>query len=272
LGRTTNKTTRRKEWLPTGTIIDQLKSKLSTKPDYITLSGSGEPTLSSKVGELVCRIKEITEIPVAVLTNGSLLWLQEVRSSLRAADLVIPSLAAGNEKLFRYVNRPHESISFDHLMDGLVRFAEEYKGKYWLEVFLLSGITTVEAEVNRLGECISLICPDKVQINTVIRPPAEDFAMRVPADQLRVIAGQLYEAAEVIPDYRGILEQEHFSARSHDVLELLKRRPCSIDEVAAGLGLHRNEAVKYVEELTRKGTVQPDARNHRLCYKATAQD
>jgi len=117
LGKTTHKTTQHSEWAPPETVIEQLKSKLYTKPDYITISGSGEPTLYSKVGKVIRKIKEITNIPVAVLTNGSLLWLPDVRNSLVAADLVLPSLDAGSDQLFRYVNRPYQDIHFNKMLE-----------------------------------------------------------------------------------------------------------------------------------------------------------
>ncbi|MBL7107638.1 MAG: radical SAM protein [Phycisphaerae bacterium] len=268
LGRTTNKTTQREAWIPPEIVITQLKSKLYTKPDYITLSGSGEPTLFSQVGEVICKIKEITDIPIAVLTNGSLLWLPEVRNSLMSADLVLPSLDAGSDQLFRYVNRPHQDISFNRMLEGLVEFRDEYIGKFWLEVFLLSGVTTVEAQINMLAHCIKLICPDKVQINTVTRPAAEDFAISVSANQLKVIASQLYENAEIIADYQGVNKQQDFSTCCEDVLTLLKRRPCCIEDIAAGLGLHRNEAVKYVEELSSVGRIEAKPQNQQLYYQA----
>ena len=116
LGRTTNKTIQCEQWIPNEIIIEQLKNKLHTKPGYITLSGSGEPTLFSTIGELICEIKEITNVPVAVLTNGSLLLLPEVRNSLMATDLVLPSFDAGSDQLFRYVNRPHRDISFNRML------------------------------------------------------------------------------------------------------------------------------------------------------------
>jgi len=112
LGRTTNRTMERKEWVPLEPVLTQLEAKLDLKPDYITLAGSGEPTLYSKMSELIIRIKELTDVPVAVLTNGSLLWIPEVRDALLSADLVVPSLDAGSSELFRYVNRPHTNIEF----------------------------------------------------------------------------------------------------------------------------------------------------------------
>ena len=268
LGRTTNKTIQRREWVPVDSVIEQLKDKLGSKPDYITLSGSGEPTLFSKLEELVSKIKRLTDIPIAVLTNGSLLWLPEVRKALKTADLVIPSLDAGSNQIFQYVNRPHPDISFSKMLEGLVKFRDEYDGKYWLEVFLLAGVTTPEMEINRLKTCINSICPDKVQVNTVTRPPAEDFAEPVPEERLEGIAAQLYENAEVIADYQDVHKQQDFSARREDVLTLLKRRPCSIEDIAAGLGLHRNEVVKYIEELSSEGKIELKPQNQQLYYKA----
>jgi wyosine [tRNA(Phe)-imidazoG37] synthetase (radical SAM superfamily) len=268
LGRTTNKTMQRGKWVPINIVIQQLKEKLNSKPDYITLSGSGEPTLFLQLEKLISGIKNITDIPVAVLTNGSLLWLPEVRESLMNADLVLPSLDAGSSQLFHYINRPHKNITFSRLLEGLVKFRDKYAGKYWLEVFLLSGVTTVEAQINMLAHCIKLIHPDKVQINTVTRPPAEQFAEPVPGRQLNTIAGQLYKNAEVISDYSDVYKKQDFSAQRNDVLMLLKHRPCSVEDIAAGLGLHRNEAVKYVEELSSEGKIEAKSQNRKLFYKA----
>ena len=268
LGRTTNKTIQRKEWLPFDEIIRQLKEKLYLKPDYITLSGSGEPTLFSRCDELICKIKEITNIPVAVLTNGSLLWLPEARKSLMEADLVIPSLDAGSNHLFQYVNRPHPDIPFAKMLEGLIRFREEYHGKYWLEVFLLAGVTTPEMEINRLKTCISAIQPNKVQVNTATRPPAENFAEPVPRGQLENLAAQLYEHSEVIADYKDVHKKQDFVSQREDILTLLKRRPCSVEDIAAGLGLHRNEVLKYIEELSSEGKIEVKSGQNKLYYNA----
>jgi len=269
LGRTTNKTIQRKEWVPIDIVTEQLKEKLDSRPDYITLSGSGEPTLFSRLEELIFRIKDITDIPVAVLTNGSLLSLPEVRKALKSADMVVPSLDAGSSQIFQYVNRPHQNITFSKMLQGLVEFRKDYNGQYWLEVFLLAGVSTPEMEINRLKTCINSICPDKVQVNTVTRPPAEGFAEPVPQKQLQTIAEKLYEKAEVIADYNDVHKQQDFSARREDVLILLQRRPCSVEDIAAGLGLHRNEVVKYVEELSSEGKIETKPQNQQLYYKAT---
>ena len=267
LGVTTNKTMQRKEWVPIDVIIEQLKGKLDSKPDYITLSGSGEPTLYSKLEELISRIKDMTDIPIAALTNGSLLFLPEVRNALKLADLVVPSLDAGNSMKFQYINRPHRDITFRKMVDGLVKFRDEYEGKYWLEVFLLAGVTTPEMEIDNLRTCIKSIRPDKVQVNTVTRPPAENFADPVPKEALKAITESLYENAEVIADYKNVHNQQDFSALREDVLTLLKRRPCSVADIEAGLGLHRNEVVKYIEELSSENKIEAKSQNQKIYYK-----
>jgi wyosine [tRNA(Phe)-imidazoG37] synthetase (radical SAM superfamily) len=125
--------------VPLADVVDELEKSLSSQPDYITLSGSGEPTLHSRVGELIAHIKNITRIPVAVLTNGSLMWQEDVRQQLLGADLVIPSLDAGDETMFRIVNRPHAGISFEQMLAGLIAFRRQFRGQYWLEVFVLAS-------------------------------------------------------------------------------------------------------------------------------------
>lgn len=192
----------------------------------------------------------------------------EVRRTLKPADLVVPSLDTGSNQIFQYVNRPHHDITFSKMLEGLVKFRDEYDGKYWLEVFLLAGVTTPEMEINRLKTCINSICPDKIQVNTVTRPPAENFAEPVPQKQLNDLAAQLYENAEVVADYKSVHKQQDFSVRREDVLTLLKRRPCSIEDIAAGLGLHRNEVVKYIEELSSEGKIESKPHNQQLYYKA----
>lgn len=268
LGRTTDKTAARDSHVSIDEIISELRGKLHTVPDYITLSGSGEPTLNSDMGELIGRIKGLTDIPVAVLTNGSLLWKADVRYELRDADLVIPSLDAGDETIFRAVNRPHESIGFKDMLEGLIAFRNEFKGMYWLEVFLLSGYTTVGADFSRLVKCVDRIKPHRVQLNTVTRPTAEDYAVGVSRSMMIEYAGRFNPEAEVISDFRKVHQREEFKAGRADVLGMLRRRPCSLEDISGGLGLHRNEVIKYIEELTSENLIGTVIVNGKLFYKA----
>ncbi|OPL14064.1 MAG: hypothetical protein AVO34_06090 [Firmicutes bacterium ML8_F2] len=255
LGRSAKKTTLRKEWAPLEEIVRDVKAKLISRPDYITLSGSGEPTLFSRMGELIDRIKALSDIPVALVTNGSLLWHKDVRSQVQNVDLIIPSLDAGDETLFRAVNRPHDDISFEQMLGGLIDLRKEYKGNYWLEIFLLPGYTAQESEVAKLIACADRIKPDRIQLNTVIRPPAEDFAGAVSPRQMTEFAKMFHQPAEVIAEFSQGHEQIEFSAGREDILNMLCRRPCSIQDIVAGLGLHPNEIVKHLERLTDRGLI-----------------
>jgi len=229
---------------------------------YCQLGRTTVKTTERRIG----RIKDMTDIPVAVLTNGSLFWQKAVRDDLQQADVVIPSLDAGNEQMFRYVNRPAPELSFDQMVEGLVTFRQEYCGQYWLEVFLLGGVTGFLAEAEAIGRVVQRIGPDKVQLNTVTRPPAEDFAYCVPADELARLAPRIAANAEVIADYLHVHEQPAFAARGEDVLELLRRRPCTVEDIASGLGMHRNEVVKYVEQFLAEERIDSRRRDYRTYY------
>jgi wyosine [tRNA(Phe)-imidazoG37] synthetase (radical SAM superfamily) len=268
LGRTTCKITERKERVPTKEVIAQLKDRLSSKPDYLTLSGSGEPTLHARIEQLIHEIKSITDIPVAVITNGSLLWLAEVQRSLLDADLVVPSLDAGSEDIFQYVNRPHPQIGFDQMLRGLQEFRRLFHGHYWLEVLLLGGVTTIETRIKALRDCIEKISPDKVQINTVVRPPAESYATPVPRAQLEEIAARLYPETELIVPYLPVEDADSCDTGCEDVLDLLRRRPCSIADIVAGLRLHPHEAAKCVGRLVAEQKVRAEGQQGIRYYEA----
>jgi wyosine [tRNA(Phe)-imidazoG37] synthetase (radical SAM superfamily) len=266
LGRTTNKTVERREWVPLEGVVSELKAKLASRPDYVTLSGSGEPTLYSRLDELIDGIRSMTDIPVAVLTNGSLLWQEQVRRQLMNADLVIPSLDAGHSGMFQTVNRPHESISFERMLEGLIAFRAEFHGEYWLEVLLLAGYTAVDAETRKIADCVRRIRPDRVQLNTATRPTAEDFAARVDRRRLAELAGRFDPPAEVIADYRSIHARSDLKAGRENVLDMIRRRPCCLEDIVDGLGMHRNEVIKHIETLDAAGLLEKRTTGRRLYY------
>ena len=252
LGRTTTKTVERQKWASPVDIVTELQERLSLKPDYITLSGSGEPTLLFGIGDLIDRIRSLTNIPIAVLTNGSLLWQPDLRRELSAAHVVIPSLDAGESSLFAAINRPHPSISFEQMLEGLICFREEFGGKYWLEVFLLAGHTGIPAEVRKLEKQVKKIKPAQVHLNTVHRPPAEEFAGPVSRDRLQKFAAMFNPKAKVVADFRDVHHHAEFKCGREDVLRLLRRRPSTVQDISQGLGMHPHEVTKHLEELTAR--------------------
>jgi len=268
LGRTTHKTMARQDYVPMREVLREVERKLKSnvQADFITLSGSGEPTLHAGCGEIIRGIKKMTQIPVAVLTNGSLLWDPSVREDLLSADLVVPSLDAGNAEMFSKVNQPHPSIDFKQVVDGLAEFGTSFKGQVWLEVFLLGGMTALEDEATKIATQAHRIRPDRIQLNTVARPPAYDHALAVPEAEMFRLMKLFDENAEVVADFGGGYEEKDFSVRREDVLTLLERRPCTLDDVSISLGIHRNEAVKHLNNLLKQSVITTEQMGDKLFY------
>ncbi len=259
LGRTTNRTVERSEFVPVDAVLEELRRKLAEGdlPDHITISGSGEPTLHSGIGVLIERIKGLTDIPVAVLTNGSLLWRGDVRDALAAADVVLPSLDAGDEYVFQYVNRPHEDLSLERVVDGIAAFTRRFPGEVWLEVFLLAGVTGIPSEARKIADHARKIGPARVHLNTVARPPAEEYAVPVSADRMLDLKRFFPGRADWIrePDTPRMSFPVFRDARVEDILDLLGRRPCTALDLATGLGIPVSEAIKHVDALMAEGKV-----------------
>jgi len=251
LGRTTNKTVQRREYIAKDLILCELRDFLSEGAedvDYITFAGSGEPTLHSGIGEMIDAIKTMTDIPVVVITNGSLLFREDVRCDLSNADVVLPSLDAATISAFRAVNQPHESLSVDRIIEGLRMFREVFSGEFRLEIMFVRGVNDGTDEITALSDAISVIDPDRVQLNTVVRPPRADV---LPVDEDEMV--RIREAFGGNFDVE-IIAEKRIEVRA-DILPLLERRPLTLDQIAGSLGMHRNEAAKYLRELAEQGAV-----------------
>jgi wyosine [tRNA(Phe)-imidazoG37] synthetase (radical SAM superfamily) len=243
---------------------------LSRNPDYITLSGSGEPTLNQNIGEIIHTIKELTSIPVAVLTNGSLLSNEEVRNELLAPDLVLPSLDAVNDVTFQCLNRPHPSLKIDEIISGLIQFRKQYRGQIWLEVVFCRGINDDKEEIERLKGVMERVQPDRVQLNTPVRPPAEEFAYPLTTTQLEEIRKQLGDKAEIISEFAASLGEESDSVKDTEILNLIKRRPCTTEDISKALGLRIDEVVKYLDHLTKTGAIRYRMYEHHCYYESVS--
>jgi wyosine [tRNA(Phe)-imidazoG37] synthetase (radical SAM superfamily) len=264
LGGTTQRTVRRQRWLDPADVIAAVRDKLGSEPDVIALAGSGEPTLDQRIGEVIAGIKRLTATPVAVITNGSLLSRPEVRRDLAGADIVLPSLDAPSAGLFRLVNRPDTAVCFSDLVDGLVAFRKECRGQLWLEILLLGGVTGIDAEVRKLAAIAARVAPDRIQLTTAVRPPAEPFVEPVTAEALQRFAGLFTPVAEVVAGSVPAVGAR--ATTDTDVLALLARRPCTVDDIAAGLEIHRNEALKAAAALVAQGSVRPLTHDGRAFY------
>lgn len=268
LGRTTRKTCKRQMFYPVQEILTELEKKLPYIPetDYITLSGSGEPTLHEGLGDIIDGIKNITDIKVAVLTNGSLLWQQEVRRSIMDADLIIPSLDAGNEVTFHRINRPHPDITFNKMVKGLLLLRDEFSGPIWLEVFIVNTISDNKQQLRKLKDILKHIKPDRIQLNTAIRGGAEYFVEAVSMEEMEEIRQYIGHDCEIISHGNKTYDQPLHETRQEDILNLVKRRPCTIDDLASGLKIHRNEAIKYVNALKERNIITAKRSEKRILY------
>jgi wyosine [tRNA(Phe)-imidazoG37] synthetase (radical SAM superfamily)/biotin operon repressor len=281
LGKTTNLAIERRDYGPVEPIVTELKNALAEGPevDYITIAGSGEPTLNLRLGELIDRLKAITNTAIAVLTNGTLFYRPDVRADCSKADVVMPSLDAGDEQTFRRINRPHRDISIENVISGLCAFRDEFNGKIWLEVLFVEGVNTGAEQIAKIKEAIERIRPDKVHINTAVRPAAEAGVKKLDAEKLQDLAGLLGPKAEIVADfsparYRAgttgcgtMVGKFDFNKKLEDVLSMLKRRPCSLDDICSGLGLQRNEILKYISELQNMGVIHTESKDGKVFFK-----
>ena len=258
LGPTPRTINRRKEYVSASKIISQIKEILQTEKniDYITFSGSGEPTLNSKIGQLIREIKTFTDIPVAVLTNSSLLTQESVRDELKEADLVVPSLDAATQDVFVKVNRPHPSFRIEHIINGLKEFRRIFNGALWLEILLVKGVNDFPSHIRELKKAITEINPDKIQLNTVIRPPAEKYAQPLSLDDLKRIQKALGEKCEIIADFPKKERSQVDLDLEGAILAMIERRPVTLSDISSSLGKHKNEIIKHLDILIKEKRIR----------------
>ncbi len=254
LGRTINKTIQRKEYIAADDILREIKKVLreGKRIDYITFSGSGEPTLNSEIRRIISRIKQLTSIPLAILTNGTLLYRPRIREDLMEADLVIPSLDTVTQEIFEMVNRPHPSLKIEKVITGIDSFSQEFNGKVWLEIMVVKGINDSLEEIEKAAQVIKQMNLEKIQLNTVVRPPAEEFAQPLTAEDLKNIKTVLGKKCEIIAEFKRATQKAYKRDVEKRILSMVKRRPVTLVDISRSLGLHRNEIIKYVETLEKK--------------------
>lgn len=258
LGRTPNRSVQRKEYLTSAEILSQIKEALDSdrRIDYITFSGSGEPTLNAGIGKLIREIKKISKVPIAILTNSSFLSRASVRQELLAADLVVPSLDAVTQEIFTKINRPHPSINVAEIIEGLKAFRSEFKGLIWLEIMLVKGINDSPAHLRKLKKVIDDIKPDKSQLNTVIRPPTEKFALSLSYEDLEKIKEILGKNCEIIAEFDKKSQKMPSANLEKRIFSMIRRRPVTASDISVSLGKHQDEVLKHLGELLKKGKIK----------------
>ncbi len=248
VGKTTDLTVKRKSFYD----VDEIKKDFvetvdkSGHIDFVTFSGSGEPTLNSDIGELIDFVKSFNKYKIAVLTNGSLMYKESVRKDLINADVVVPSLDAALSGVFKKVNLPHKDLEIDKIIDGLFKFKKEFKGQVWLEILFVEGVNDSEENLNALIEAVNRISPDIVQIGTVDRPPAYSSAHKVNDEKMMDIYTYLSAHLKMKVDIIGSFNKENdkfYDNIERSIIKMVNIRPCSKDELKSIFNLN-DESIK----------------------------
>ncbi len=269
LGRTTHKTLDREEYVP----VQEVKSELAAwveeggRTDYITLSGSGEPTLHSRFGEVLKMIRQETPFPAVLLTNGTLFWMPAVRKAACHADVAKLSLSVWDQSSFELINRPHRDLDLKRVIEGQHAFREEFQGKLWIEVFLVRGMHSVPRDLERIAALAEAIGPDEIHLNTAVRPPAEEFALPFSRKEMEAVADLFHPTAKIIAEFPSDKSAD-VEANESTILAMLRRRPCSVHQIAEVFGMHLNEVSKYIGKLSRTGKVCARKMNGETYYVA----
>lgn len=260
LGRTTERTLERKSYVDPSTVIGAMERYFAdhrqTHFDYLTFSGSGEPTLNSDIGRYIHKAKELTRTPVAVLTNGSLLHDPQVRRDLSEADLVVPSLDAVWQRPFDKVNRPPAGLTVETVVAGIEQFSREFAGEIWLEILLVDGVNSQEDHVRALAKATRRIAPTKTQLTTVVRPPGTGRAPPVSTDRLHELASHFEGNIEVVADVQRRSNPAYQQEKGERIVAMLRIRPMTLQDISSSTGMHSNEVLKYLDQLRREHAVQ----------------
>ncbi len=231
LGKTTNLINERRSFFPKEDILREIEDVIGkVEADHITFAGEGEPTLCKDIGWLIDRIEGITDVPVAVITNGSLLWRKDVREDLMNADVVIPSLDAGDKRTFRRINRPHRELKLEYIVDGMATFSEEFDGKFYVEVMLVKGYNDDERALSAIRSALERIRPDGVYLLTPIRPPTLNVE---PADTVGLMRAHtiLGDVVDVIDPEIGDFVTKYFTSAEEALKSILSRHPMRDDQL-----------------------------------------
>ncbi len=274
-GKTTHHTLERKEYIPYEKITGELKHYFANQPDpdYITFSGYGEPTLNSRIGDVLDFIKEHKPgVPVALLTNGTLFSDPEVRDAISRADLILPSIDAATEEVFHKINRPARKLSAKQHIQGLIDFSNNYKGKIWLEVFILPGYNDTKSELLAMKEVIKKIAPEIVQLNSLDRPGTEKGLRGANKRELQHIVDLWgLENVRIISASAARKETKAYREdRENAILETISRRPCTVDDLISILGIPPLEINKYLSVLEADGRLESERLERGVFYKRKA--
>jgi len=261
LGRSRPMIQLRREYFPTDEIIAEVQEVLAAHQpkeiDWITFVGSGETTLHNGIGKMIHAVKQMTTLPVAVITNGSLLYQPEVRQELAQADAVLPTLDAGTESLFIQINRPHPEFTFQRHIEGLQAFRREYGGKLWVEVMLVGGVNDTEEALRQIATTLEEIHPDEVHILQPERPPVETWVRPADAEGLLRARAILGGIAKVIHPAKGIFDLSGSENLVDAIVGIITRHPMLETDLMETLAhFSTDEVISTLQMLRESGKAQ----------------
>ena len=272
LGKTTKFTSERQDFFPKEEIYKELEESIKQntgKFDFITFVGSGEPTLCKSLGNLILKAKKISKKPICVITNGSLLYQDDVKDDLIFSDVVLPTLDAGDEKLFIKINRPHPSIRYEKMIQGYIDFRKEFKGNFWIEIMVMKGINDSKEELLKIKKKLDLIQPDRIDVNVPIRPPTESW-VKIPDQDIIPILN------DVFGDYNNINfpEQGIFNVFGSnfeiELKALLERHPMrleQINETFSSKSVSEQDLLDHLNTLASQNKIKKVMYNNQTFWK-----
>ncbi|NPA39563.1 MAG: radical SAM protein [Thermodesulfobacteria bacterium] len=275
VGRTTLLTLERKPYYPWEKIEEAIitASKIQDKFDVFTFTGSGEPTLNSFFEDAVFLAKKLIKKPIALLTNSSLLWMKSVRSAVCEFDIVLPSLDAGTEEAFLKVNQPCKGLKLEAIVEGLKALSKEKKGKVWVEVLLVKGLNDDLENLSAIKKVLNEVSPDKVQLNTVVRPGALSNILPLSYEELKKIAEFFGDKAEVVVDSTSIdrfkrLVEKGISRKKleEELIAYVKRRPATFEELLSALDAEEKVLSLVIDSLLKENKLQKKLHEDKIYY------
>ncbi len=272
VGETTNLTIERKEYVPINDVLNELDHFLNQNPtlDFITFSGAGEPTLNSGIGKVITFLKErYPNFKLALLTNSTLLYNENVRNEINRIDVLLPSLDTVSEDIFKKINRPNSQLDINKIIEGLIKYRKKFKGKIWLEIFIVPEINDTEEELSLLRKTIRKINPEKIQLNTLDRPGTESWVKTATKERLEYIVNFLKPLpVEIIAKFNSRQQIKSFNKNiENQILETIRRRPCTDKDLTEMLGIHLNELNKYLNELLNKNLIKGEIKERGTFFK-----